>query len=277
MTEHQVDRLSSFADQETVAISIEYGDQPACRFDIQKSLLSTHSGQFRNFFENDNTPGRELFLLSDNDPELIFEPMIPPAAFDVFVKWLYTQEIILDGVKTSDVSIDAANHPETYQYWHNELNRGNRLHIRLIDLYYSLAQDYMVPSFKIAIMLAFQRSSEVTLVQPIVIEYAWRKYDRIIDPGGLGLYLFRYCGHLAPRWWFGDSFRFEKKLASLPPLFLAKTLMMAPHFTSGNGKPIVDEWCDFHEHRSDEERKECQEGRPNDPDVIKNQTGGDMQ
>ncbi|EXJ65065.1 hypothetical protein A1O7_01405 [Cladophialophora yegresii CBS 114405] len=152
--------------------------------------------------------------------------------------------------------------------WYTNFSKQSRTLARLLGLYI-FAEVYKADSFKVAVMLEFQRSafhSDIPAVN--IVRHA---LDHLgIDSGMCSYLLDRYgsqdfsCPERA------DEAKLEKALYKLPSRFLTRMISLVARRTAGgtvNGKG--DRWCDYHEHKSEEERKECEDSRPQDVDVVR--------
>jgi BTB/POZ domain len=292
-------KLYSIADQEIVAVSVErHGEEPH-QFNIHRHLLCSHSPRFRDFLEDEDET--KVMILREVGVE----------EFESFSRWLYTKELVVKEMKGEEVEEDNSedtdnsdesgepgdneeddgnerdgndptltrgmqedhNSPseadgETHiedKTWYAGVNRKGRIFARLLDLYI-LADTYKVVSLRGAVMLRFQRfiASTETLPCPTIVKHA---LDNLDFKSMMCKYLTHCYGH------YTDFKKVNKdRFATLSPTFLTAVLEIA--FQRIDGLAPVDwddNWCDYHEHESDQGRAECENGRRGDVDVMKRQ------
>lgn len=150
---------------------------------------------------------------------------------------------------------DYSEHPPSY----SSLNRKGRVFIRLTNLY-KFATSFQASSFKNAIMIQWQRFTinNETLPCPTVVKHA---LSGLSIKSCLCQYLITCYAH------YTDYKKIEKaRFATLSPEFLTEVLALV--FNRFEIMEINEHWCEFHEHKDEEEREECEKSREKDPDVV---------
>ena len=149
--------------------------------------------------------------------------------------------------------------------WYAGVNRKGRVFARLLDLYI-FANKFKIVSLKGAVMLRFQRFIEATatLPCPTIVKHALDHLD--FKSSMMCKYLTKCYGH------YTDFKKVSKdRFATLSPAFLTAVLFIAFERVDGveSSRGAYDEnWCDYHDHANEEERKECEKSRPQDIDVL---------
>ena len=173
-----------------------------------------------------------------------------------------TNGIQEDNATSAEADVEANEQDRT---WYAGVNRKGRVFARLLDLYI-FADTYKIVSFKRAVMLRFQGfiGFTETLPCPTIVKHALDSLD--FDKSMMCKYLIHCYGS------YLDFKKMSKKrLATLSPAFLTAVLMIAFQRIEDDDNVVGwdDDWCDDHEHDGDEERKECEDGRPGDADMEK--------
>lgn len=91
--------------------------------------------------------------------------------------------------------------------------------------------------------------------------------NRALEELQLHAPIFRYLVHCYGH--YGDYDKVSKThLATLPSTFLASVLGVVLNRVDHKRKRMHKDWCEFHEHKTAQEREECEDERGEDPDVI---------
>ncbi|ETI29019.1 hypothetical protein G647_01472 [Cladophialophora carrionii CBS 160.54] len=294
-----------FADQEIATISVEYKNQPPRQFHVHKHLLCSSSEVLRDSCNRQEPKVTVLKDVRSEDFE-VFTRWLYTKTLDVekmedvvddggkttggHVCLVHQQSCIKaekgTGENGSDSSTREAGHgqnpcipsiaggdtsEETMtddKPWYTNFGEQSRTLARLLDLYI-FAQVYKADSFKIAAMLEFQRFAFHADIPAVnIVRHALDNLD--ITSGMCSYLLDRYGGQDFSCPEQLDEQNLEKALAKLPPRFLTRMISLVARRTAGgtvNGK--AERWCDYHEHKSEEERRECEERRLQDADIAR--------
>ncbi|OQV08067.1 BTB/POZ domain-containing protein isoform 2 [Cladophialophora immunda] len=291
--------------QEIVTVSVEPRGEEPHQFKIHKPVLCSHSPRFRDFFEDEaeakvmvlwevSVEGFETFSRWLYTKKLAVEEMeqeMEKAGEDSGE----TAEDSDDSGERGDRGLDEGeerdggdtsltNGMQKNQNFPREadieadsetandsktryagVNRKGRVFARLLDLYI-FADTYKTVSFKNVVMLGFQRyvaSSEI-LPHPTIVKHA---LDNLDLESPMCKYLTRCYGH------YTDFKKANKKrFATLSPTFLTEVLLIAfRRIDAPDVDDWDDNWCDYHEHESDQSRADCKKERPEDADIVKKQ------
>jgi hypothetical protein len=204
------------------------------KYRIHKALLEYHSDHFRSALLEHWKEGQERQVVLDD---------LEPAAFDIFVDWLYTNKI-----------------PRTFAEWLapevNENSGTTRRRLGMLHLKaYVIADRLGVPELRETI-----NNNYVT--RNILV---WPWYQEIIYafsniPSGRRILKFLvaiHCAHSER----GNEYLLEGDLElrdKLPQEFL---LQVMAHYQEMRAEGTWDEElraCEYHEHASDDERKNCE-------------------
>lgn len=284
--------FNSFMDQEMVAVYVKYIEERPRQFNIHKDLLCKQSMQLHALIES----GEEKKAITLHD--------VSYESFESFSKWLYSESLAVEemeetetddsedtdsssenGEEGDDKADDTydkdgneatsanGNHKEYTSSsridmqgnsWYAGVNCNSRVLARLLDLYI-FADRYKAVSFKRAVMLSFQRLMAAKEMSPCstIVKHA---LDNLDFSSPLCKYLCQCYGHYA-------DFRTadQDRLATLSPGFFSTVLLIT--FERLDEDDDVDDgdddWCDYHEHKSDQARTKCREARRSDADVSR--------
>ncbi|KAK3687060.1 hypothetical protein LTR37_019174 [Vermiconidia calcicola] len=179
----------------------------------------------------------------------------------------------IDGSSTAPVegAGSASEHPAlsdrdaetTNSQWYAALDSKRRVFGRMMDLYIFAAR-YHALNFRTAAILTLQRCIDkwVDIPCPIVLKHA---LDHVEQDGSLFRFLAVCTGHYTEYVFPFPTGRF----ATLPSDFLAKVIGIEfARLDEQKYVPFMEgSWCEFHEHKTEAERKTCECNRPKDADV----------
>ena len=222
-------------------------------------------------------------------PEVEIKPLILDdvslESFTTFSRWIYARSDPTDGIAVDELDDDdeseggsdeqdaaqrigAGNGEQTShaEAIEEQPKRRDRVFRRLVDLYVFGAR-YDCPDLRLAVIFQLQRcvNDWEKLPGPNVLKHVLENLE--LDAP--------LCRYLIVCYGYYTTYETvsKERLATLPSQVLAAILEVTFKRADGDDDvPEVDEnWCDFHEHGDDHKRKECENSRPRDPDMVSKQ------